>query len=434
MMSAQCWSRSPHQSERQLASMALRWSTTWGWVLLLKKRLPCMRTWIACARTHVACAMSAMRKPVELAPSRMLGNRKIWARLLRWAFMHQCCILHVGRNAGCRWEAGWHLLMGLECASSPTTGWGDWAFAPGILCWDVVVLVALWRGCLASSALTCILASIIRWTMSRRSSKARKWVRWAPYSRRMTRALVVAATWQSQADGTLLTRNRPLRKPPSRSSHPAFILWKGTDNIRIPGLILLRFDYAMGAQCFSLFSPMVYHSLMLLVKFVVRCGLTQIMSHCLLPSVVLRTLWLGVWQGCLAAFFAREVVTWECPAESAAATKRRSEEQALASASLDGTPQPLKRRRCPAAHHSSLGLCISVFCGLHKDWIRTASPYWLPHYLQPCTVFTVLTAWKQCRWLQDDLPLEAVIVISKLSASCVFKFCSFSIFLPDLLY
>ncbi len=41
-------------------------------------------------------------------------------------------------------------------------------------------------------------------------------------------------------------------------------------------------------------------------------------------------------------------MTWECPAESAAATKRRSDEQALASTSVDGTPQLLKRRRCPS--------------------------------------------------------------------------------------
>ncbi|KAK9916670.1 hypothetical protein WJX75_005528 [Coccomyxa subellipsoidea] len=49
-------------------------------------------------------------------------------------------------------------------------------------------------------------------------------------------------------------------------------------------------------------------------------------------------------QSCMTAFFAREVIEWECPAESAAASKQRREEQALASASLDGTPQPLRRR------------------------------------------------------------------------------------------
>lgn len=65
-------------------------------------------------------------------------------------------------------------------------------------------------------------------------------------------------------------------------------------------------------------------------------------------------------QGCLAAFFARETVTWECPYEAAdreraAAKAARSGAgdgaQGLAASSLaassQGTPpQLLKRRRC----------------------------------------------------------------------------------------
>ena len=61
-------------------------------------------------------------------------------------------------------------------------------------------------------------------------------------------------------------------------------------------------------------------------------------------------------QGCLGAFFARENVTWECPAETAA-KRRQLSVSAPASTSLDSaqhassprTPPPqefLKRRRC----------------------------------------------------------------------------------------
>ncbi len=80
-------------------------------------------------------------------------------------------------------------------------------------------------------------------------------------------------------------------------------------------------------------------------------------------------------QGCLAAFFARELITWECPPESAAASKQRSEEQALASASLDGTPQPLKRRRwgtCSFPSFSGKSKTVMLLCmPCHRTINRT---------------------------------------------------------------
>lgn len=61
-------------------------------------------------------------------------------------------------------------------------------------------------------------------------------------------------------------------------------------------------------------------------------------------------------QGCLAAFFAKEEVTWACPAEAKLASAAKSGNdlsQELASPSMDlSTPDArdrLKRRRCAAA-------------------------------------------------------------------------------------
>ncbi len=62
-------------------------------------------------------------------------------------------------------------------------------------------------------------------------------------------------------------------------------------------------------------------------------------------------------QGCLAAFFAKEEVTWACPAEVKAASAARSgsnqgQELASCSPSVDvstpGARENFKRRRCGA--------------------------------------------------------------------------------------
>ena len=104
--------------------------------------------------------------------------------------------------------------------------------------------------------------------------------------------MVVVDRRQNHADGTLQTRSRPLRKPRSRSSltHPAFTLWKSSDNNHIPGLLLLRL-YVQQARSFSVF---------LLVYNLWRAAACQ--TCCAMHNLVLL----------LAAFTFAEIIVARC--------------------------------------------------------------------------------------------------------------------------